>query len=148
MESAPSKKYTLEEAMERIDCSGTWVILKHAEVDPEYRAMMHEIMSEIERMSGRNLREETKNLEAQIMLTSPGRVTPFHVDNECNVLMQIAGEKDLFVFDQTDREILTEPELENLWLGNWNAAECSFFDSSRESRTYPRKCSALGQERR
>jgi hypothetical protein len=115
--------YTLEEAMERIDHTGAWVILKHTELDPEYRALMDAIMSDVERLSGQKLRKLTKNVEAQIMITSPGRITPYHFDNECNVLLQINGEKDLFVFDQTDREVLTEVELEKFWVGDWNAGE-------------------------
>jgi len=115
--------YTLEEALERIDCTGAWVILKHSEQDPEYRAVMDAVMSDVERLSGKPLRKLTKNLEAQIMITSPGRITPYHFDNECNVLLQMAGEKDLFVFDQTDREVLTEAELERFWVGDWNAGE-------------------------
>jgi hypothetical protein len=115
--------YTLEEAMERIDCTGAWVILKHTELDPEYKAVMDAIMSDVERLSGRPLRDLAKNLEAQIMITSPRRITPYHFDNECNVLLQITGEKDLFVFDQTDREVLTEAELEKFWVGDWNAGE-------------------------
>jgi hypothetical protein len=115
--------YTLEEAMQRIECTGAWVILKHTELDPEYKALMDGVMSEVERISGKRLRQLTKNLEAQIMITSPGRITPYHFDNECNVLLQITGEKDLYVFDQTDREVLTEAELERFWVGDWNAGE-------------------------
>lgn len=119
----PPKQVTLEEAMERIDSAGAWVILKHAESDPDYKTLMERIMSDIQRLSGRDLRKEAKNSEVQIMLTSPGRITPYHIDNECNVLLQIKGEKDIFIFDQTDREILTEAELERFWIGDWNAGE-------------------------
>jgi hypothetical protein len=119
----PASRYTLEEAMERIECTGAWVILKHTELDSEYRALMEGIMSDVQTMSGKDLRRGTRNLEAQIMVTSPGRVTPYHLDNECNMLLQIKGEKDLFVFDQADRQILTEIELERFWIGDWNAGE-------------------------
>ena len=119
----PPKLYTLEDAMERIECTGAWVILKHAEQDPAYRVLMEEIMSDIAGMSGKDLRGATRALEAQVMLTSPGRVTPYHLDNECNVLLQIRGEKDIHIFDQRDREVLTERELEHFWIGDWNAGE-------------------------
>jgi hypothetical protein len=119
----PPKQYTLDEAMERIACAGAWVILKHAERDREYRALMETIMSDIQLMSERDLRKVTKNLEAQIMLTSPNRITPYHLDNECNILLQIKGEKDIYIFDQRDREVLTEAELERFWVGDWNAGE-------------------------
>ncbi len=119
----PGHSYSLEQALERIDNVGAWVILKHTESDPEYRQLMLSIISEVERLGGRNLTALMKNLEAQIMLTSPNRVTPYHLDNECNFLLQIRGEKDLFVFDQSDREVLTEGELERFWVGDWNAGE-------------------------
>lgn len=119
----PASSISLEEAIEGIDRTGAWVILKHCELDAEYKALMETVMSDIERLSGTDLRNNTKLFEAQIMLTSPGRVTPYHIDNECNVLLQIRGEKDVSVFDQTDREVLTERELERFWVGEWNAAD-------------------------
>ncbi len=119
----PRNPYTLREALERIDCAGAWVILKHTELVPEYKALMNAVLLDVERLSGRNLRRTIKNAEAQIMLTSPGRITPYHFDNECNVLLQIKGEKDIFVFDQTDRQVLTDVELERFWVGDWNAGE-------------------------
>jgi hypothetical protein len=119
----PPRKYTLEEAIDRIDHSGTWVILKHTEFDPEFKALREDIMSDIQRVSGRDLRTITRNLELQIMLTSPGRITPYHIDNECNVLLQVKGEKDIFIFDPKDREILTDYELERFWVGDGNAGE-------------------------
>jgi len=119
----PPKRYTLEEALERIEGTGAWVILKHVEQDPEYGALMEAVMADLHGISGRDLRKTTKNLEIQIMLTSPGRITPYHVDNECNVLLQVKGEKEIYIFDQADREVLTESELERFWIGDWNAGE-------------------------
>lgn len=132
-------QYTLEQALERIQSAGAWVILKHCELDPEYRALMESIMSAAERVINRPLWSKTKNLEAQIMITSPNRITPYHLDNECNLLFQITGGKDIFVFDQTNREVLTEAELEHFWVGDWNAGEykarCQ--DSARAFRLTP-----------
>lgn len=119
----PPKQYTLEETLERIDCTGAWVILKHTELDPEYRELMDGVMREFGILCGKDLSRLTKNAEAQIMLTSPQRVTPYHIDNECNVLFQIQGEKDVFIFNPSDREVLTPSELERFYIGDWNAGE-------------------------
>jgi hypothetical protein len=137
----PEKRHTLEEAIERIDCAGAWIILKHTELDRDYKAMMHQIMGDISRLAGRDLLKTTKNLEAQIMLTSPGRITPYHFDNECNILLQIKGEKNIFIFDQNDREVLTEKELERFWIGDWNAGEYKMRcqDRARSFRLAPGK---------
>jgi hypothetical protein len=119
----PPKRLTLEETMEQLITADAWVILKHSEVDRDFRSLRNEIMADMSRLSGLNLEKLAKNAEAQVMLTSPNRVTPYHLDNECNVLMQIKGEKDIYIFDQTDREVLTAIELEKFWVGDWNAGE-------------------------
>lgn len=119
----PKNPYTLREAMERIECTGAWVILKHTERAPEYKALMESVLADVDRLNEKSLRRAIKNPEAQIMVTSPRRITPYHFDNECNVLLQINGEKDIFIFDQTDRQVLTEVELERFWMGDWNAGE-------------------------
>jgi hypothetical protein len=49
-------------------------------------------------------------------------VTSYHIDRECNFLLQIRGEKDLFVFDREDREVLPEEEIERFWSVDNNAA--------------------------
>jgi hypothetical protein len=119
----PRIPFTLREALDRLDCAGAWVILKHSEISPEYGEVMEAVLHDVAQLHGSGFRKAIKNPEAQIMLTSPGRITPYHFDNECNVLMQIRGEKDIWVFDQTDRQVLTDTELERFWVGDWNAGE-------------------------
>ena len=55
-------------------------------------------------------------------VTSPKRVTSYHIDRECNFLLQIGGEKELFVFDREDKEVLPEEEIERFWSVDNNAA--------------------------
>ena len=55
-------------------------------------------------------------------ITSPGRVTPYHIDRECNFLLQIRGEKNLYVFDRNDEEVLPITEIERFWAVDNNAA--------------------------
>jgi hypothetical protein len=101
----------------------SWIILKHCEQDPEYHRFMHQCMDEFKERSGWNLERETGAWEAQVMITSPRQLTPYHIDNECNFLFQIAGEKTISIFDQTDRSILTDEELEGYWARDQNAAK-------------------------
>jgi hypothetical protein len=44
--------------------------------------------------------------EAFIFLSSPGSVTPFHMDPEHNILLQIRGEKTMTVFPAGDQELV------------------------------------------
>jgi hypothetical protein len=119
---AAEPRWPLEESVLRIGESCSWIILKHANQDPEYRELLTQCMLEIGQLSGWDLARETSAWEAQVMITSPRQVTAYHMDNECNFLLQVAGEKTINIFDQTDRAVLTEEELEDFWTGNQNAA--------------------------
>jgi hypothetical protein len=59
---------------------------------------------------------------AVVLITSPNRVTSYHIDPDCNFLCQIRGEKVIHVFDRYDREVLPEEELERFWAVDKNAA--------------------------
>ncbi len=47
-----------------------------------------------------------------IFISSPGSVTPYHLDAEYNFLFQLRGAKTISVFDRDDRSVLSEEELE------------------------------------
>ena len=113
----------LDECVLRIADLNSWVILKHCEQDPEYLDLMHQCMREFGEASGWEVARETAAWELQVMVTSPHQLTPYHIDNECNFLFQIAGNKTISIFDQTDRSILTDQELEGFWANDQNAAK-------------------------
>jgi hypothetical protein len=45
-------------------------------------------------------------------ISSPGAVTPYHMDHETNFLLQVRGSKTVSVWDPTNRAVLSEEELE------------------------------------
>ena len=47
-----------------------------------------------------------------IFITSPGSVTPFHMDNEYNFLLQVRGDKTVHMWDPNDRLVLPEQTIE------------------------------------
>jgi len=53
--------------------------------------------------------------EGFIFLSSPGAVTPFHLDPEHNFLLQIRGTKSVSMWDREDRFVLPEAELEKFY---------------------------------
>jgi hypothetical protein len=55
-------------------------------------------------------------------MNSPNRVSSYHIDRECNCLLQIRGSKTVHVFDRDDREVLSETEIERFWTVDNNAA--------------------------
>src|SRR5262249_18522902 len=111
-DESPTTDLSVDETIRRIQDAGAWVVLKRAEQDPEYRALLDDCMAEIQTLTGRNLKREMKADEVIIFITSPHRITTYHIDRECNFLLQILGNRDISVFDQNDRAILPEKEIE------------------------------------
>lgn len=107
--------------LHRIETVGAWVILRRAEKDPEYASLLEACMAEIETLSGIDLAKLAKLRNAIVFITSPGRVSSYHIDRECNCLLQIRGRKTISVFDRNDRRILAEEDLERFWTVDNNA---------------------------
>jgi len=115
-------KPPLEEAMEQIDQAGAWITLHQAQEDPEYGAIFHECMNELASLTGVDFKKVMRVEDALIFITSPNRVTTYHIDRECNFLLQVSGSKTIHLFDRKDREVLSELEIERFWTVDNNAA--------------------------
>jgi len=120
-DQVPACDLPFDVLLERIETSGAWIILRHAEKDPEYAALLDECLAEVESLAGRDLRKDMKLRNAIVFITSPQRVTAYHMDHECNFLMQISGTKTLSAFDRYDRDVLPETEIERFWAVDNNA---------------------------
>lgn len=114
--------FPVDETIRRIEHAGAWIILKKAENDPDYAKLLKSCMSDLLQVSGRDLERQMKLQEAIIFVTSPNRITTYHIDRECNFLLQIHGEKEINLFDHNDSENLPEHEKERFWTIDNNSA--------------------------
>jgi hypothetical protein len=121
-QDAPKSAFPVDETIRRIDTMGAWIILWNANLDPEYKELLDACMAEIFAAAEPGLERRLKKREIIIFITSPNRVTSYHIDRECNFLLQIAGTKQISVFDHNDREVLPEEEIERFWTVDNNAA--------------------------
>ncbi len=131
---------TVEEAIEGIERSGSWVILKRVGQDPEFAELHGQCMTALEEELGRPIREAgAREVEGFIFLASPDAVTPFHIDAECSLLYQIRGSKTIHVFDPLDRSVLPSEEIEQFYSGDLQAANYKpeYQDRSHEVRLEP-----------
>jgi hypothetical protein len=103
------------EAFDRIENAGAWFILFRAEKDPEYRDLLDHGLGEIKSMIGGNIDSKIMKEEIIVFVTSPNRITPYHIDCECNFLLQVRGTKTVHVFDGTDKDIVSDEEVERYW---------------------------------
>ncbi len=105
-----------EETIRRIAECKSWMVLKNVERDPEFGALLNTCLSDVEAMGHADARL-IDHREAFIFLSSPGAVTPYHMDPEWNFLLQIRGSKFMTVFPADDRTLLGEVELERFYSG-------------------------------
>ncbi|MCP3718777.1 transcriptional regulator [Paraburkholderia sp. CNPSo 3281] len=108
-------------ALKQLEDSNAWFIFRGPQQDPAYGELYRHAIAEIKGMVGGDIESAIKREDLIIFVTSPKRVTAYHIDRECNFILQIDGQKDLYVFDREDREVLPEEELERFWTIDHNA---------------------------
>ncbi|MEH2260075.1 cupin-like domain-containing protein [Nostoc sp.] len=112
----------INEAIAHIGESDSWVMLEDVQVDSEYAALVDQIITELETLTGKPLRQQMTWLGAYIFIGSPNSITPYHIDSELNFLFQIQGKKDMSLFNQNDHSVLSEEEIEKFYVGDLNVA--------------------------
>jgi hypothetical protein len=121
-EDVPVCDIPVDQLLHSIETANAWIVLRKAEKFPEYAAILDACMAEIEQLSGRNLGKLTEIRNAIIFINSPHRVSSYHIDRECNFLLQIRGRKTISIHDRNDRDVLPEDEIERFWTVDNNAA--------------------------
>jgi len=119
----PSCDLPVDEVIRRLETQGAWIVLKHAERDPDYKEIIERTMREVLELTGREMEKKVKEAEVILFVTSPNRLTTYHIDRECNFVAQIHGKKTIYIHDRTDREVLPEDEIERFWAVDNNAAK-------------------------
>jgi hypothetical protein len=100
-----------DEIVANIESARAWLSLHNIQKDPVYRELVDEVLDVIEPMI-RDVDPGMHNRSGWIFVTSPGAVTPYHMDHEHNFILQIRGEKEIHVFPPLDRSIVSERALE------------------------------------
>jgi cupin-like protein len=99
------------ETVRRIASCRSWLALKHVEQVPELGALVDRCLDEVAAAQP----AATRGMRARhgfVFVSSPGAVTPYHIDPELNFLLQISGTKTLHLWDGEDRSVVSEAELE------------------------------------
>jgi hypothetical protein len=106
-----------------IETSDSFIKLGNiSEVDKAYAAVSRAVVADTEAMLGHAILGGVTLVNMTVFIASPNVVTPYHIDHDANFLCQIAGEKDVYLFDANDRELLTLDEIEQFYFGNTDAA--------------------------
>ncbi|MGH6843415.1 MAG: cupin-like domain-containing protein, partial [Methylocella sp.] len=97
------------------------VILKQVAQDPVYGPVLQDFLASVVALSGEQMRQDVVMGETSILISSPNRLTPYHMDAGSNFLMQVAGSKTLWVYDHTDPTLVSHEEIEQFHMGNHNS---------------------------
>ncbi len=102
--------------LEGIATNGSWMVLKFIEQDLAYARLLDEALAPVEAAivpaTGPMLKRE-----GFVFVSSPGSVTPFHMDPEHNILAQVRGSKTFTVWPAGDPRFAPLAEHERFHAG-------------------------------
>jgi len=104
-------KMTCAETILSVEKQTAWVLLLQVERDPRYRALLDEILDQVPHP---NQRER----QGFLFVSSRASVTPYHFDPELNFLLQVRGQKTVFMWDADNRFVLPAPAIDAFYAGN------------------------------
>jgi hypothetical protein len=121
--TVPVPNLTVSEIFQRLETVGAWIIMHHLELDPAYKAIQDEFGDFFRaNIASPEDAKLLRNPDFQVFITSPGRKTPYHFDEEANFLMQVQGSKTIWICDPLDRNVTTEDEIERFHAGEVRTA--------------------------
>ncbi len=102
------------EVVKSIETAGAWMVLKRIENSPEYKTLLEDTLLSVAKARGFNSLADAgfEQLEGFMFVSSPKSTTPFHLDSEDNFFVQIHGEKFFTIYDNADRSIADDAEIE------------------------------------
>lgn len=107
----PRNGLSVTDTIRQIEECNSWMVLKFVEDDPEYRDLLHQCLDEIG-VHSEPLYPGMRKRSGFIFVSSPGATTPFHIDPEFNFLLQVRGSKIFHIWNESDRSVLAEHDLE------------------------------------
>jgi len=110
-EDVPRIDRPAEDVISSIETANAWLVIKNVEEDPEYRRLLEAFVGDANLAAGRRP-GDFADLEGFIFISSARATTPFHIDAEENILIQIHGDKFVRTFDNGDRRLIPEEAME------------------------------------
>ena len=108
---APKVDLSVEETIRQIEHCHAWMVIKNVEHDREYRGFLEAALAEVAEAAGHG-DDLIQDIQGFIFVSSANSTTPFHIDAEENFLLQIKGDKFLHMFDNEDRTLISERDME------------------------------------
>ena len=98
---------SVTDTVQGVNDAKAWMLLRHVQADPTYRALIDLVLDSVK-----------PQIEAKdpgmyyragwIFIASPHTITPFHIDRNHGILLQIHGTKKVYVWDAADVDVCSE----------------------------------------
>jgi hypothetical protein len=112
----PTNGLSPQETIQQIEQTKSWLVLKNIQAVPEYKKILHECLLQVEDLTNSYVTGVSQRA-GFVFVSSPGSITPFHIDPEHNFLLQLRGSKTMHIFDPFDRDVIAEEHIENTYYG-------------------------------
>lgn len=107
----PPNLCSAAETVRNIAAMNAWAVIKNIERNPAYSTLLDACLQELETIAASATAPMLKK-QGYIFVSSPHAVTPFHMDPEHNILMQLRGVKTLYVLPGDKGEVLSQNDHE------------------------------------
>lgn len=124
--SESEAKTSVHEVFDEIDVPGSWIAIYFAEGNPEYRNLLQEVMVELASQV-EPIDPGMYGFNMFIFIAAPPTVTPFHIDRENNLNLQIMGRKRWRLWRPDDKVAVPDEAVEEYFVR----------DSLRKLRYFP-----------
>lgn len=104
----------IAETVARIESCNAWMQLRDVGKSPAYAALLSELIAEFAAHAER-ITPGITGARADIFVSSPAAITPFHLDEEHNFLLQVRGTKQLSIADGGNPEVLSDQHLRDFF---------------------------------
>lgn len=98
---------TIEETIENIKTSNSYIMVKSPEVDPSFKDLHKMLIEDVEKiMKAKGVGSQAIEPKLFLFIASPNAFTPFHIDRYSTFLLQFRGSKTVAVYDQFDERVV------------------------------------------
>ena len=113
-EDVPTVDLAPAEVVRQIETANAWLVLKNVETIPEYHALIKSALDDAAQALGKGdtAHAGMRDFQGFIFVASANAVTPFHLDYEQNFFVHLEGDKTMHIFDNRDRSLVGEADLE------------------------------------
>lgn len=111
-------RQALNDGFDQIEFSRMRLKLSSIHLEPGYDELLAACTRELSELTSVDLKRDYCEPNATVFITSPGEVTPYHVDHDANFLVQLYGTKTVYLFDGNDHELVPWCDLEEYWHGS------------------------------